>query len=66
MKLLFLYFSGTGNTDYVAHYLAERLDRAPVEVELRSIEWQPPEEVTDFDLLAFGFPVYAADSCIFY
>ena len=60
MKLLFLYFSGTGNTDYVAHYLAERLDQ--VETELRSIEWQPPEKVTDFDLLAFGFPVYAADS----
>jgi hypothetical protein len=60
MRLLFLYFSGTGNTDYVAHYLAQRLDQ--VEIELRSIEWQPPEEVTDFNLLAFGFPVYAADS----
>ncbi len=24
MKLLFLYFSGTGNTDYVAHYLARK------------------------------------------
>jgi len=60
MKLLFLYFSGTGNTDYVAHYLVQRLDQ--VEVELRSIEWQPPKEVTGFDLLAFGFPVYAADS----
>ena len=62
MRLLFLYFSGTGNTDYVAHYLAQRLDQSQVEVELRSIEWQPPEKVTDFDLLAFGFPVYAADS----
>ena len=60
MKLLFLYFSGTGNTDYVARYLARSLDLA--EVELRSIEWQPPEELTGFDLLAFGFPVYAADS----
>ena len=60
MKLLFLYFSGTGNTDYVARYLARRLDLAAVE--LRSIEWQPPEELTGFDLLAFGFPVYAADS----
>lgn len=65
MRLLFLYFSGTGNTDYVAHYLAQKLDQAPAEIELRSIEWQPAEEVTDFDLLAFGFPVYAGDSPAF-
>ena len=62
MKLLFLYFSGTGNTDYVSHYLAQRLEQTSVQVELRSIEWQPPEQVTGFDLLALGFPVYAADS----
>jgi ferredoxin len=62
MKLLFLYFSGTGNTDYVAHYLAQRLDQVPAEIELRPIEQQPPEQVPDFDLLAFGFPVYAGDS----
>jgi ferredoxin len=62
MRLLVLYFSGTGNTDYVARYLAHRLDRGRVDVDLRSIEWQPPEEVTSFDLLALGFPVYAGDS----
>jgi len=66
VKLLFLYFSGTGNTDYVARYLARRLEQdlasRPVEIELRSMEWQPPEALTDFDLLALGFPVYAADS----
>jgi ferredoxin len=62
MRLLLLYFSGTGNTDYVAHYLARRLEAAPVELELRSIEWQPPGDVLGFDLLAFGFPVYAGDS----
>ena len=62
MRLLLLYFSGTGNTDYVARYLAERLAQPLVKVELRSLEWQPPEQVTGFDLLALGFPVYAADS----
>jgi len=62
MRLLFLYFSGTGNTDYVAHYLARRLEPAPAELELRSIEWQPPGDVLGFNLLAFGFPVYAGDS----
>jgi ferredoxin len=66
MKLLFLYFSGTGNTDYVAHYLARhaalRLDGSALEIELRPMEWQPAGAVTDFDLLSFGFPVYAGDS----
>jgi ferredoxin len=62
MRLLILYFSGTGNTDYVARYLADRLDRGRVDVDLRSVEWQPPENVSSFDLLALGFPVYAGDS----
>jgi ferredoxin len=62
MRLLFLYFSGTGNTDYVAHYLARKLDSPRCEIEVRSLEWQPAEAVPDFDLLAMGFPVYAADS----
>jgi ferredoxin len=66
MKLLFLYFSGTGNTDYVAHYLARKLAHLPIEIELRSMEWQPAEEVASFDLLAVGFPVYAADAPIFF
>jgi len=66
VKLLFLFFSGTGNTDYVAHYLArqiaDRLAQPSVEIELRSTEWQPAEAVADFDLLAVGFPVYAGES----
>jgi len=66
LKLLFLYFSGTGNTDYAAHYLARKLEPLAIEMELRSIEWQPAEEVAGFDLLAIGFPVYAGDSPEFF
>jgi ferredoxin len=66
MRLLLLYFSGTGNTDYVAHYLVRKLAELPVEIELRTIEHQPPEALPDFDLLAAGFPVYAADSPLFF
>ena len=62
MKLAILYFSGTGNTDYVARYLARRLAGAPVQTELRSIERQPAGTLADFDVLALGFPVYACDS----
>jgi flavodoxin len=61
MKLIILYFSGTGNTDYVAHYLA-KLDHLPIEIELRSVERQPAEKLTDFDVLAVGFPVYECES----
>jgi ferredoxin len=62
MKLLVLYFSGTGNTDYVARYLARKLAHLPLEIELRSVERQPAGTVDGFDVLAFGFPVYACDS----
>jgi ferredoxin len=62
MKLLILYFSGTGNTEYVAHYLARRLTHVPVEVEVRSMEQQPAEAMDGFDVLTVGFPVYGADS----
>jgi ferredoxin len=62
MKLLFLYFSGTGNTDYVTRYLARKLVDAPIEIELCSMERQPPRQVPGFDLLAAGFPVYACDA----
>jgi ferredoxin len=62
MKLLILYFSGTGNTDYVAHYLADRLADLPLDIELRSVEQQPAETIDDFDVLAVGFPVYECEA----
>jgi ferredoxin len=62
VKLLFLYFSGTGNTDYVAQYLARKLAHVPVDIASLSIEHRPAEMVGDFDLLTVGFPVYACDS----
>jgi ferredoxin len=62
VKLTILYFSGTGNTDYVARYLARKLDGAPLDVELRSIEQQAPETVSGYDFLALGFPVYKCDA----
>jgi len=66
VRLLILYFSGTGNTHYVAGYLARKLEHLPVEISLRSIEHLPAEEVTGFDVLALGFPVYECDSPPFF
>lgn len=65
MRLQLLYFSGTGNTDYVARYLAQHLTYAlefPLDVDVRPIEWQPAGQVRGFELIAVGFPVYAANS----
>ncbi len=62
MRLLILFFSGTGNTHYMAGYLAHKLEHLPIEVTVCSIEQTPAEAVPEFDLLTVGFPVYAADS----
>jgi len=62
VRILLAYFSGTGNTDYVAHYLAGKLRDLPVKIALCSVEQQPAEALDGFDLLALGFPVYACDS----
>ena len=62
MRLLILYFSGTGNTHYVAGYLARKLARLRVDVVVRSIEEVPAAAPQEFDFLALGFPIYAMDS----
>lgn len=59
MRVLILYFSGTGNTDYVARYLQRKLESFSVDAGLSSIETILPEKSAEFDLLIVGFPVYA-------
>lgn len=61
MKILIAFFSGTGNTWYCAKYLESRLREAGTEVSVRSIESLPKAEISNFDLLVVGFPVYACD-----
>ena len=66
MRLLVLFFSGTGNTAFVAQTVARQvadvLSDPGVEIEVRSIEWQAAEDVGTFDVLALGSPVYACDA----
>ncbi|MHA1647237.1 MAG: EFR1 family ferrodoxin [Promethearchaeota archaeon] len=61
MKVLILYFSGTGNTHYVASYLYQKLSEKnlPIELLMEPIENVLPETVHDFDIVCFGFPVFA-------
>jgi ferredoxin/flavodoxin len=60
-KILVLYFSGTGNTAFVAKKLYQRLKTDYPSVDLASIETFPPEAVATYDRLYFGFPVYGCD-----
>jgi len=64
MQILILYFSGTGNTHYAAHYLARRLERFPLEVLVCSIEQVPPDKLPAFDILGVGFPVHGGEAPI--
>ena len=64
MKLLILYFSGTGNTDYIARYIEKKLQyNSPgIDVLLLSIENCSPEELKEYDIICFGFPVFELNS----
>lgn len=57
-RLLIAYFSGTGNTAYVAAYLKQALGRLPLTADLDTIERRQPARARTFDILAVGFPVY--------
>jgi ferredoxin len=61
MKILIVFFSGTGNTFYCANYLKERLKHAGTEIRLGSVEHLPKRKIADYDVLVVGFPVYACD-----
>jgi len=66
MRVFILYFSGTGNTDYVAKYLQRKLATLSVDSELGSIENILPEKSAEFDLLIIGFPIYAGATPVFF
>ena len=57
MKALILYFSGTGNTKYVANLFSQALLAKGVSVQMRSIEEPQPIE-PGYDLLVVGCPKY--------
>ncbi len=64
MKLLILFFSGTGNTDYIAQYLEKKLQNYTqlIEISLLTIENCSPDELKEYDIICFGFPVFELNS----
>lgn len=61
MNILILYFSGTGNTEFAVRYIKERLESDNNEITVSSIESFKKEDISHYDTLFFGFPVYACD-----
>ena len=57
MKLLILYFSGTGNTDYIARYIEKKLQKFPqiIEVKLQTIENYSINLIIDFQLYVVSY-----------
>ena len=61
MRALILYFSGTGNTAFISDYIYNHLIDASLacEFDIRSIEAISPSQITTYDFLCLGFPIYA-------
>ncbi|MHA1798627.1 MAG: EFR1 family ferrodoxin [Candidatus Helarchaeota archaeon] len=64
MKLLILFFSGTGNTEYISRYIEISLNnqKLPLEITRACVEVFPPENIWKFNLICFGFPIFDIDS----
>lgn len=61
MKILILYFSGTGNTKFIAERLTEYFNNKYYDFDCYSVEDFDPSELKNYNFLIFGFPVYARD-----
>lgn len=61
MQVLVLYFSGTGNTEFIAERITEYLKAKNCNFDLCSVENFNPSELKFYDFLIFGFPIYAHD-----
>ena len=59
-QAVILYFSGTGNTAFIAAQLSEALQKHGVDAKTMPIETVDYAAVAAADLLLFGFPVYGA------
>ena len=68
IKAVIFYFSGTGNTWWVAKKLIEKLTQRAVTCRLHSIESEyvseegfVEKEINDADVVGFAYPIYGSD-----
>jgi len=55
-KIAVVYWSGTGNTETMANIVADSAKKAGAEVEIIAASDFTPEQIDNFDALAFGCP----------
>jgi flavodoxin len=63
VKVLMVFFSGTGDTQFVSEHIKDHvLDACSFsnrEITLTALEWSsPPSSIGGYDLVCLGFPVY--------
>ncbi|HLT00132.1 MAG TPA: flavodoxin [Acholeplasma sp.] len=56
MAILVVYWTGTGNTEIMAEKIHEGIQSVGVEAELKMIDQVSPEEILNYDKIAFGCP----------
>ncbi len=59
--ILLYFFSGTGNTWWVAKTLAEKLENRNIETQLVNIESKDEELTKTPDMIGIAYPVYGSD-----
>ncbi len=55
-KIAVIYWSGTGNTQAMAQAVAQGAEQAGAQVSLLTPDQFPPEQMDNFDAVAFGCP----------
>ncbi len=58
MNILILYFSGTGNTEYIARKISLLLNELDFKIEMHSIEENFQIQADQYDMLILGCPKY--------
>ncbi len=58
MKILIVYDSRSGNTEAMAHVVAEGVESEGVDVEVKKVDEASVDELPDVDGLILGSPVY--------
>ena len=58
-KALILYFSGTGNTHFVAMKIKDTLNNSGIKTDITAYEVCNFDDISNYDVLIYGFPIYA-------
>lgn len=66
MKGNIFYFSGTGNTKYIAEIFYKELRKNEVNVSIHSVEYERCVDISGLDFIILGFPIYADNAPMYF